>query len=181
MKKIRPTSIIALIAMFFSFASIAQEDFANAEQSDDSLIVVLPIESKADLDLIVPPEGFEPTNKFNGYLHAQAGTGIIMTMIENANYIKISEGMTEAFFRANQLTLIESKDFTSDNLVTGKYYKCSFMTGENPFIRYIVFAGDLNKTLWLNITYPSEVEGLVEPEILKSIQTITLKPTRDEK
>ncbi|MFT5858393.1 MAG: hypothetical protein ACI865_000480 [Flavobacteriaceae bacterium] len=181
MKTISLTTIIALVAIFFSFVSAAQEEPVSTEQSDDSLIFVLPQESNAELTLIVPPEGFEPTDKFNGYLHVQASSGIIMTMIENANHVKMDEGMTDDFFKANQLTLIERKDIKSDNLVSGTLYKCSFTTGETPFIRYIVFAGDLNKTLILHITYPSKIEGLVEPEILKSIQSITLNPTRDEK
>ncbi|MDG1429084.1 MAG: hypothetical protein P8M19_06130 [Crocinitomicaceae bacterium] len=181
MKKNNPTPIFALLALLLSFASVAQETPVRGEEEKDSLVVVKPVESKADLNLIIAPEGFEPTDKFNGYLHAQASSGIIMTMIENANYFKIAEGMTDDFFRANKLTLVNKKEFTSDNSVTGVQYKCSFITNDTPFIRYIVFAGDLNKTLWLNITYPSEIETIVEPEIVKSLQTITLKPSRDEK
>jgi hypothetical protein len=131
--------------------------------------------------LITPPEGFEPTDLFNGYMHSQASSGIIMTMIENANYIKLSEGMTEEFFRKNDLEFISKKDFVSDNGINGVQYKFSFVTSEIPFIRYMVYAGDLNNTLWLNITYPAKLEGLVEGEILNAIQSIKLKVEQDER
>ncbi len=162
--------------LFFTVPVFCQEG-----STDDSLAVVLPEKATASLNLIIPPEGFEPTDKFNGYLHAQASSGIIMTMVENANYIKISEGMTEEFFAKNSLTFIEKTEFISDNSVNGVYFKCSFVTGDTPFMRYIVYAGDLNKTLWLNITYPTKLEHLVEQELIKSIQSITLKDSRDEK
>lgn len=177
--------LLGLLMLFFSFSLIAQEDSntesSNVEHNDDSLAVILPEKVVTSLSLIIPPEGFKPTDKFNGYLHSEASSGIIMTMIENANYLKISEGMTDEFFAKNSLTFVEKQDFVSDNQVHGVYYKFTFVTSDTPFTRYMVYAGDLNKTLWLNITYPTKLEHLIENELLKSIQSITLKADRDEK
>jgi hypothetical protein len=39
----------------------------------------------------------------------------------------------------------------------------------------------LKKTLWLNITYPKVVEAILEPEILKCIDSVDLNPDRSEK
>jgi hypothetical protein len=166
-----------------SFNLSAQENQSNTgkqHESKDSLIVIKPEEKLADLGFIIPPEGFESTDLFNGYLHAMAGCGIIMTMIDNVNYIKMDEGMTEEFFVSEKLEFIKKDSFTSDNGISGIHYKSTFVIEEQSFVRYLVFAGDLNKTLWLNITYPSKLEAIMEPEILKSIQSITLNPTRDE-
>ncbi len=151
------------------------------KNNSDSLVVNLPEKIETNLSLITPPEGFEPTDKFNGYIHYEASSGIIMTMIDNANYIKISEGMTDDFFRKNGLTFIEKQSFVSDNGVKGIYYKSSFVTSDVDFIRYMVYAGDLNKTLWLNITYPTKLEELIESDILTTIQSIQLNINQDEK
>ncbi|PHR22786.1 MAG: hypothetical protein COA38_17735 [Fluviicola sp.] len=183
MKKLNSQCLTALFALFLSCNLVAQENQANIgtpDRSEDSLIVIKPEEKIADLRLIIPPEGFESTERFNGYLHTMAGSGIIMTMIDNVNYIKLDEAMTEEFFASEKLTFIKKESFTSDNGISGIHYKSTFNSEGKLFIRYLVFAGDLNKTLWLNITYPFEMNGLLEAEILKSIQSITLNPTRDE-
>lgn len=175
-----------LLAILMSFSLAAQEETTDPSadsqrNNEDSLSVVVPSKGVADLSLITPPEGFEPTDLFNGYMHSQASSGIIMTMVENANYIKISEGMTDDFFKQNGLEFISKEEFTSDNGISGIHYKFSFTTSEVPFIRYMVYAGDLNKTLWLNITYPEKLEGLIEGEILKAIQSIKLNVEKDER
>jgi len=176
------TQLLSAAAMLvFAFTTNAQTESSNPQVTrDDSLVVQVPESIGADLSLITPPEGFVPTDKFNGYIHLEASSGIILTLIDNANYIKISEGMTDEFFRKNNLTFIEKQSFESDNGVKGIYYKCSFLTGETPFIRYIVYAGDLNRTLWLNITYPTKLEELIESEILKTIQTIQINATKND-
>lgn len=130
--------------------------------------------------MITAPAGFEVSKSFNGYIHFQNGCAIYMTMIENANYLRLNEGMTEDFYTKNKLTKISETEFVSDNGVKGIYYKCKFTLDEMDFTRYIVYAGDLNNTLWLNVTYPVLVEGLMEDEILKTIQTINLNPVADE-
>ncbi|MFK7785566.1 MAG: hypothetical protein AB8B56_10640 [Crocinitomicaceae bacterium] len=184
MKMTNSALLSGLLAILISFSLTAQEDTKNtpsdSHSNEDSLSVVVPAEGVAELSMITPPEGFEPTDLFNGYLHTQASSGIIMTLIDNANYVKISEGMNDAFYKSNGLEFIEKKDFVSNNKVHGSYFKCSFVTSETPFVRYMVYAGDLNTTLWLNITYPKQIEHLIEGEILETIQSITLKPARDE-
>ena len=86
-------------------------------------------------------------------------------------YLKIAEGMTEEFYAQNGLTYIAEKDIVTDSGVNGKYFKLSFDLKGEQFIRYMVYLGDLQRTLWLNITYPLQMETLVEPEIIKSIKS----------
>lgn len=172
--------LLSLILLLITSVSLAQTDTSQAGQSD-SLTVVTPEQKNADLNMITPPEGFEATDKFNGYLHSQASTAIIMTMIENSNYINMERGMTDEFFAQKQMTLVKKEEFTSDHGFSGLIYKCTFVLQEMNFVRYFVFAGDLNRTLWLNITYPLQMEGLVEGEVMKAIRSINLNPAKDEK
>jgi hypothetical protein len=104
-----------------------------------------------------------------------------MTLIEKVNYLKLAEGMTTEYWERNKLTLISESKLKTDNGYSGIAYKCSFVLEGKDFIRYMIYVGDLNNTLWLNITYPELAEDLVEKEVLKSIQSINLNPIHDEK
>jgi hypothetical protein len=44
----------------------------------------------------------------------------------------------------------------------------------------MIFSGDINNTLWLNITYPQMFEPIIEKEISGIIQSIKAKVS-DEK
>lgn len=172
--------ITSFLSLFFCFKSIAQEiENKKASENADTMYVI-PKKKNAELSLIVPPNGFVPTEKFNGYLYTQASAAIIMTLIEDVNYIKICEGMTQTYFAQNKLTKISENKFISDNKIKGQIYKCSFVLEGVDYIRIMVFAGDLTKTLWLNITYPSKFEELLGEEIHNSIRSISLNPNKNE-
>lgn len=142
---------------------------------------VEPESSSADLNMITPPDGFEISKNFNGYIHFKTGSAIIMTLIKDATYLMIAKGMTEEFYEANKLTLISERKVLTDNGTKGLDYKFSFVLQDVDFIRHMVYVGDLNQTLWLAVTYPKMAEELVEDEILKCIQSINLNPVDDEK
>lgn len=148
---------------------------------EEEMQYVEPESSSADLNMITPPDGFEPSDQFNGYIHFKTGTAIIMTLIKDATYLMIAKGMTEDFYEANKLTLISESKVITDNGTKGLDYKFSFVLQGVDFIRHMVYVGDLNQTLWLAITYPKMAEELVEDEILKSIQSINLNTVDDEK
>jgi hypothetical protein len=118
---------------------------------------------------------------FNGYISMPNSAAIIMTQINNANYLKISEGMTEEWYAQNRLTYISSSSMTSDSGVKGKMFKSSFILEGDTWIRYMVYAGNLEKTIWLSITYPLKLEELIEGEVLKSLQSLDLNRATDEK
>ena len=175
--------IYVLITYVFCLNSYlyAQTDTLNGpQQNADSTKVIVPKQVQADIKMITPPEGFVVSDRFNGYIHYQAGAAIIMSMLENTNFINIEKGMTDDFFRLNQLVLIEKRNFESNNGNKGLIYKSTFVLNGKDFVRYFVYAGDLNRTLWLAITYPKAAEILVDSEILKSIQSINLKPSSDD-
>lgn len=144
--------------------------------NQDSLEVVVPETVLADLNMIDAPATFNPSDAFNGYLSIENSSAIIMTQINNANYLKIAEGMNDEFYTKNNLNFISKESFVSENGVKGVTFKLWFELKGDRYIRYMVYAGDLSTTLWLNITYPEMLQELVEMEILKSIQSITLNP-----
>lgn len=174
-------SILLLVSLSFC-AKIEAQIIPPSEQAatKDSIIYIVPEQVDADLNMIKSPEGFIPSEAFNGYINLQASSAIMMILIKNVNYINICQGMKEDFFLKNKLTLISDESIVSDFGVKGHKYKFAFVLNEVNFIRYMVYSGDLNQTLWLNITYPLQMEELIESEILKSIQSINLNPTRDE-
>ena len=95
------------------------------------------------------------------------------------NFRKLSEGMNQEFYQKNKLQYISEKKIVSNAGVKGIWYKFHFNLEGNTFGRYMVYAGDLNKTIWLNITYPLRLEDLVETEILKCIQSIDLSKIKE--
>ena len=176
------TNYSFLFAFAFSLCSIftyqAQAIKPNKDNSNTQNPE--PIQCPADLRLISVPEGFISSTSFNGYIHLNSATSIVMTSIEHLNFLRLCAGMTPEFFAQNGLKLIEEKEFTSENNVPGRYYKASFVIDEVPHIRYMVFSGDLNRSLWLNITFPSMFETLVDKEIKGIINSIKSKVSDDK-
>lgn len=162
--------IISLIIL------IVSSSFAMGQVDSDSMKVVVPETVQAELTMIEPPATFKPSDAFNGYMSIENSSAIIMTKIKNANYLKIAEGMNDEFFAKNKLNFISKDSFVSEHGVKGITYKFWFELEGNRYTRYMVYAGDLSTTLWLNITYPEMLQELVEMEILKSIKTINLNP-----
>ena len=170
--------VFTLLSILFTISIVQAQEGVSKE---DSAKYTVPQTENADLKLIVPPLGFEVSTLFNGYIYLQGSSSIVMTLIDDVNYLKICEGMTEEFYKTNQLTYISDSRFTSVKGVKGRMYKFSFKIENDLFIRYMVYAGNLKRTLWLNITYPLKFEELIEGEIIKSINSINLKPTTNEK
>lgn len=178
MKLILLSGLLFIFSFFFVPTIVAQNDTISQKEEKQ---YIEPESFPASLSMIIPPVGFEISKSFNGYIHYQSGSAIIMTLIKDATYLNIAKGMTEEFFEANKLNFISERKVLTNNGTKGIDYKFSFVIQEVDFIRHMVYVGDLNQTLWLAITYPKMGEELVEDEILKCIQTINLNPIGDEK
>ena len=158
---------------FFSFL-VNSQTVESSDSKQDRTLFTTPEITEVNIDVITPPEGFEVSPAFNGYIHYQASSAVIINLIKKVNFKKLSEGMNQEFFEKNKLQYISEKKVTTTSGTKGIWYKFNFTTEGKDFCRYIVYVGDLNKTLWFNFTYPLKLEELVENEILKSIQTIDL-------
>lgn len=109
------------------------------------------------------------------------GSAIMMQRIDNISYLQATKDMNETFFKNNGFQYISVIDLKSDYGVKGKIFKLTYNHKNQDYVRYMVFAGDLQTTYWFNITYPKVVEELMELEILKSLQSLTLNPADHEK
>ena len=170
-------NLFLLLLLLSGFVSYAQEG-RNEQGQDDSLVVIVPTSEPADLRMITPPQGFEESTIFNGYLSIYTSTAIQMQMIQNVVYPKLLEGMNEEWASKYSMTKISDTSIVTDSGFKGHVYKYTYYDSEMKYqaIRYVVYIGDLKDTLWLNIVYPESVEELVEDEILKSLKTVNLKP-----
>lgn len=142
-------------------------------QESDSAQYVVPTTTPAQLDLYQAPEGFVPGTGFNGYIHALTQTTVVLTMIENGNYINIQKAMTDEYFAKNQLRKTKEFEITCPSGLKGVGYIAEFTLNGRSMIRHIVFVGNMNKTLWISVTYPAENNALVEPEMMKSYNTVS--------
>ncbi len=174
-------SIVTCLFAFYLWSNLSIAQTSKTESQEDSLKFVQPTQQNADLKCIVPPLCFEPSTAFNGYLCMANGAAILMHQFENISYAQAVRGMNEEAFTKNGFTLITSFDLHSSFGVKGKVYKFGFKLKNEDYIRYTVFAGSLNKTLWFNVTYPKLADELLEVELLRSFQTITLNPEDNEK
>jgi len=170
-------------ALFFTLFFLPFIAFVQVNQSDkdvnDKTLFTTPEVINVNLEVIESPEGFEVSPSFNGFIHYQASTAIIVSLIKKVNFRKLSEGMNQEFYKKNKLKYISEKKIVSKAGVKGVWYKFNFNLEGNTFGRYMVYAGDLNKTIWLNITYPLRLEDLIETEILKCIQSIDLSKIKE--
>lgn len=169
--------LATLIALFFACISYAQQD----------TVYLKPNAIPADLNSIVPPAGFTVAEKFNGYFDANSSTSITLMLIENINYTVMQKSMTDDFAQTNKLTKIAEGPVNSASGLVGVWYKYSFEvnaqmpsdTAQNMrFIRYMAFVGNLKQTLWINVTYPTMIDALMDAEILNCFTTanFTAKP-----
>jgi len=143
--------------------------------SQNDTVYLEPNPVPASLDLISVPSTFTASDKFNGYMDASSGASIIMTLIENISYPVLSKSVNADFEPQNNLHKMAEGSINANSGLKGVWYKYSFevdakmpqdSTKNMEFIRYMVFIGNLQKTLWLNITYPKMIDELMDPEML---------------
>ncbi len=173
--------LLIFVCMFFVPYTFSQESDERAVDSTSIPQVTVPQVKSGNLDMLTPPETFEVATAFNGFLSKKTSSAIIVTLIDDVTFPLIAKGMTDEFYAKNKLTFISESDIKTNSGDLGKLFKLSFNLEEDEYIRYMVYVGDIKKTLWLNITYPKVVEAILEPEILKCIDSVDLNPDRSEK
>lgn len=175
--KLFSTTILFFIV---SFGSFSQQDTLVLEEARVEPTYVVPESIDVDVSMVTPPEGFVASDAFAGYIHYQTGSAISIIMIDNVNYLKLAEGMNNDFYKDNSLSFISESKITTDDGTRGMLYKLSFVIDTNEFVRYMAYVGDLNKTLWLSITYPLMVEELVEQDLIKSVLSVNFVTKKEE-
>jgi hypothetical protein len=161
------SKILLVIAIVFSGIVYGQE-------RSDSAVYVVPTTTNADINLYIPPKSFEKSTAFNGYHHLQTQATVVLTMIDGANYLNIKTGMDDQYFADNKLLKVSEQAIATTSGLGGIIYTATFMLNNRQMTRHIVFIGDLNNTLWLSTTFPTEFLPLIEKELINSYSSVTL-------
>lgn len=143
--------------------------------ANDSVSYTTPELTQPSVTCFTPPEGFQVSEAFNGYIHFKTSSTILIQYISDVAYTQITQNVDDEFFSRNNLTLISQENFQSTDGTSGVMYTSSFVLKGDEFMRIMVYMGDLNNTLWLNITYPKMVEGLVKDLMIESIKSVQFK------
>ena len=91
--------------LFFSFL-IKSQTQNPLDSKQDRTLFTTPEITEVNIDVITPPEGFEVSPAFNGYIHYQASSAVIINLIKKVNFKKLSEGMNQEFFDKNKLRYV---------------------------------------------------------------------------
>lgn len=126
----------------------------------------------APLSMLTPPRSFAPSAEFNGYSSEATGASIILLMLDNIVYTTMEAAMTPEVFAQNKVEMLKKIAIETSSGLKGVAFKLSFTVNDITLIRYMVYVGDLEKTLWVNMNYPQINEDLVEDELLKSLNSI---------
>lgn len=162
-------SVVCFVFLGVTYLN-AQND--SIKQSEENFIHPSVIEG--DLKCITVPNKFEPSDLFNGYLRKDVSASIVVSEVKELNYIQITDGYTDAFLESQEMNLINKEKFISDNGIKGTLFKVDFLVKDIPITRYMLFAGTLDKTIWINISYPSKFEELLSPEFEKTLKSLKL-------
>ena len=171
--------ILCTIGAFHVYGQNQENRDANTHDSEASNQATTEI-VLADISIIDAPEGFEVSDKINGYVHQSTGTSIVISEIEKVNYINMGKSMSDEYFARNEITLVTKSELRSDYDARGLVYKTTLTSKGIDYTRYFVFTGSTESTIWLSITHPSEYEPLIEGKILKCIQSINLEKSTDD-
>ena len=110
----------------------------------------------------------------DSYLSMQNSAAIMMLQLENSNYIRIVEAIDQDYMDRNKLFLQQKEDIRTTSGIKGKGLTFTFELNGDTFIRKMIFIGNTKKTLWLNITYPKDLEELLPGPINESIATANI-------
>ncbi|MDD4235428.1 MAG: hypothetical protein PHF99_09905 [Bacteroidales bacterium] len=170
--------LLVTIICFYTISLLAQEQeksletFVAEKQSeliyDASKLVTAP---NTNVQLI-PPEHFIADPDINGFSHPGSGTTIQILEIPNLGHRSIEQGMTPEYIENQGYEFIEKVELTTETGKRAVIYFVKFETNVHEFERAMLFTGE-NKTIWVNVNYPSSMKKLLYPAIeatLKSVQ-----------
>ncbi|GEM_PF-3550728 len=125
-----------------------------------------------ELNLIIPPVGFDSSIYFHGYVNLDKRSAIVLReVMDFGRYEVMYTADNKSFYEKNNLTFINKTEFVSDHGIEGVYLKLSFLDKRGvEFTRFMVYSGNNNNTLVIDIVYPIEVN--FEEAMMKCIQSI---------
>lgn len=172
------TRIILIFLLFFSSVVIAQESNSlgvserdSTEYSEENKTKVL----SPELSLIHPPVGFDSSIYFHGYVNLLKRSAIVLREVVDYGVDEVMlAANNDSYYESRGLTFINKTEFISNHGIKGVYLKMSFKDKQGvDFERFMVYAGNNNNTLVIDIVYP--IEFKLEEDMMKCIQSIEYK------
>ncbi|MFO7879339.1 MAG: hypothetical protein ACQES0_05990 [Bacteroidota bacterium] len=168
--------LLTMWAILFSFSSVAQtealEEFSEKqkERLDKSNA---PKTEAPNTDVhIAPPEDFIVQPSINGFIHKGSSTSIQVIEIHNVCCEAVIKSLSKNYFKEQGFDLIKSESIQLHNGDTGKLYLTKYSAGGENYRRIFFFTG-IDNTVWININYPTIVEGLIYKPIVASLKTVS--------
>ncbi len=119
-----------------------------------------------------PPEGFVEAEGFIGFLHRNSGVAIQVTEIDSIPFTYVTGGLTESYFKDQGVRLITQEKFKTNEGKHAEMFVVAFQMKEIEFHRIMFFTGDLNQSIWINVTYQEKIEKLIMGDIKESLKTV---------
>lgn len=128
---------------------------------------------------ISPPKYFKPVENIHGFIHIPTMSSMTCTEIKGYHYTQLTEQLTSEYIASQNATLNSTEDIILDNQQPARLFYISFtipakdsLHKDTPFERLMLFTGDMENTIWINVTYPQAVKRFVHNIILKSLKTV---------
>ncbi|MEA1873409.1 MAG: hypothetical protein U9N51_03135 [Bacteroidota bacterium] len=120
---------------------------------------------------IIPPEHFIFAKDVPGYIHAGTSTSIQIKEIDGTSWPIIDRAMTAEHFESQGVNFISREEVNLKSGLSGVIYTISFKAKGIAYERIMLFAGDYNKTIWINANYPVIVKKTVIKPIINSLMS----------
>ncbi|MFW6302033.1 MAG: hypothetical protein ACOC01_00780 [Bacteroidales bacterium] len=168
--------LLTMWAVMISFASAAQtealEDFSEKQRARLDKSNAPKTEVPNTNVHIAPPADFDVQPSINGFIHKGSSTSIQVIEIHNVCCETVIKSLSKNYFKEQGFELIKSERIRLHNGDAGKLYLTKYTAGEENYRRIFFFTG-INNTVWININYPTIVEGLIYKPIVASLKTVS--------
>jgi hypothetical protein len=168
-------TILVLLFTFFGLTgAFSQENEGRRPVDTTSMEYIRPVKNFNKFCLTAP-EGFETTDEFNGFVHWNTKSSILVSEVHGRTIVDAEESLNDEYYKSNQVTLVSKTKIKTDFGEDALLYKFSFDLNKDKWFRYSLFIGSLNSVLWINASYLEKYEKVVETEIVNSLKTTKFK------
>ncbi|MEX0812928.1 MAG: hypothetical protein WD048_11985 [Chitinophagales bacterium] len=121
---------------------------------------------------MVPPEGFELSNEFQGFIHLASSSAIQVTEHPGVNPAAMKFSFTEEVLEPQGITLEGKEEVKTNAGVPASLILVSFTVEGMDFERYIFITGDHNNMYIINANYPVMTKELIQDKMKESLLTV---------
>lgn len=121
---------------------------------------------------MVPPEGFELSNEFQGFIHLASTSAIQVTDHPGVSPISMKFSFTKEVLEPQGVTLISQEEVKTNAGIPSILVLVSFTVEGMDFERYIFITGDHNNMSIINANYPVMTKELIQDKMKEALLTI---------